>query len=220
LCASGALSRAKSSLVVASCLFPDEAVLHYELWRVCCASGDSSHAARALGQACKNDALLEAFSTQLVADLHEPGSACGKGWLQGEERQVEKLVSRCIAKIQLSRPSADQSEMTWRVMMQLAEMTADMACVWWAAAELALQLDRALEGGIFNIRPVAALQGGGGGGEGEGADRLCNVWSERLAAVCLPQILSAKPAFSSDEVYAARSFWREQSCITWALFFF
>jgi len=114
LCDSGALSRAKSSLVVAACLFPDEAVLHYELWRVCCASGDAAHATRALGQACKTDALLEAFSTQLVADLRQPGSASGKGWLRGEDRQIDQLVRRCIAKVDLS-PSADQAETTWKV---------------------------------------------------------------------------------------------------------
>ena len=84
---------------------------------------------RALEQACKTDALLEKFSSQLVADLQLPNTECGRGWLHGEPRKVEKLVTLCLAKLNLAGPTstiqpsfstaadpkAAQSENTWQV---------------------------------------------------------------------------------------------------------
>lgn len=46
LSSEGKLAKAKSTLVVATCLYPDEAPIFFELWRVCCISDDFKHAAR------------------------------------------------------------------------------------------------------------------------------------------------------------------------------
>ena len=54
---------------------------------------------RVLDQACKSDALLETFSSQLVAEIKLPGTVCRNGWLQGEAVKIEKLVELCLAKV-------------------------------------------------------------------------------------------------------------------------
>lgn len=78
---------------------------------------------RALEQACKSEALLEAFSSQLVAELQQPGTVCGKGWLHGDADKIEKLVKLSLFKVDLSSSAtpntnnnADaQSEASWQV---------------------------------------------------------------------------------------------------------
>ena len=84
---------------------------------------------RALEQACKSEALLEAFSSQLVAELQQPGTVCGKGWLQGDAENIEKVVKLSLSKVDLShsatpntKNNADaQSEASWQV---------EIMCTW------------------------------------------------------------------------------------------
>jgi hypothetical protein len=200
----GKTAKAKASLVVASCLFPDEAPLLYELWRVCCTSGDGKQAARALEQACKTDALLTAFCVPLVAELRGPGAACGKGWLQGEPGKVERLIRLCLSTLDLT-PSADgvagdtptggsapasPAEAVWEVLLRLAHMTDDHPLVWWAAADLAMGCDALLGAGDFNRQD----------------SKLCTPWSHRLANVCLQHLVHAGVALSCDEVARSKPF--------------
>jgi hypothetical protein len=114
---------------------------------VCCITPTCTHSQneqhRALEQACKSDALLEAFSSQLIAELQQPGNVCGKGWLHGDADKIEKLVKLSLSKVDLSNAdthnnnNADaQCEASWQGLMQLAEMSNDHPLVWWAAAQV------------------------------------------------------------------------------------
>ena len=68
---------------------------------------DAGIVSRVLDQACKSDALLETFSSQLVAEIKLPGSVCGNGWLQGEAVKIGKLVELCLAKVAKDHSYAD-----------------------------------------------------------------------------------------------------------------
>jgi hypothetical protein len=122
--------KAKSTLIVATCLYPDEALLHFELWRVCCHSADSKRAASVLDQVCKSDVMITSFSSKLVADLQQPGAVCGRGWLQAEAVSMEKLVDSCLSQVAVAISKTDantdtQSENHWQLIMRLAQLTND-----------------------------------------------------------------------------------------------
>ena len=125
----GKFAKAKSTLVVATCLYPDAVRVHFELWLVCGSASDWKHASRALAQGCATDAMLDGFSAQLIAELQQPGSLCGRGWLQGEREVVARLLSACLSKVcsrQLA-PDADatQREATWQLLVRLAQLASD-----------------------------------------------------------------------------------------------
>ena len=208
LCAEGKTAKAKASLVVATCLFADEAPLLFELWRVCCATGDGKQAARVLSQACKTDALLAAFCSHLIAELRQPGDH-GLGWLQGKPDHVERLVRLCLSELDLTSPQlspagtsitpspsqcaadaapACPAEGAWQVLLRLAHMTKDHPLVWWAAAEFAMSCDAHIGGGNFNKKE----------------SRLCTPWSHRLANMCLKHIVHAGAELSCDDVVKSK----------------
>ena len=125
----GKFAKAKSTLVVATCLYPDAVRVHFELWLVCGSASDWKHASRALAQGCATDAMLDGFSAQLIAELQQPGSLCGRDWLQGEREVVARLLSACLSKVgsrQLA-PDADatQREATWQLLVRLAQLASD-----------------------------------------------------------------------------------------------
>jgi hypothetical protein len=209
--ADGQIPEARSSLLVASCLFPTDADVHFQHWRLCFAGGEDAQASRILEGVSSDDKVLADFCELLLAELkgeEEPAIA--------REGCIDAKVSSCC----LRNPylCADPREIkreedadgVWRTLRRLTLISRERTEVRMRAAEFAFGLDDETRKQSWSSSSSSAAAKEEEDGKQRGKEQqqqqqqqdqmvLCTKWSKHLSGECLVPLIRGLRADSTSE---------------------
>ncbi len=151
----GRLAEAKAAMLVLRSLYPLNADIHFEHWKVSCLADDQSSADRAIASASSNQVLLSQFCQRLLKELSGRAdvSAFDRAlvrthWQSLPPALAEKFFTSCLA--QLPSPGggteSDYSPSdAMPILRRLARLTGNHVLIWRRAAALASALVHAAE---------------------------------------------------------------------------
>ena len=194
--ADGQIPEARSSLLVASCLFPTDADVHFQHWRMCLSGGEDAQASRILEGVSSDDKVLADFCELLLAELKgekEPAIA-RKGCIGA------KVSSFCLRNPYLcAEPREIQREEdadgVWRTLRRLTLISRKKTEVRMRAAEFAFGLDeQARKQSLSWSSSSAAAEEEDGKQRGKGQQQqeqmvLCTKWSQHLSGESLVPLI-------------------------------
>jgi hypothetical protein len=151
----GRLAEAKAAIVVLSSLYPLNADVHFEHWKVSCLADDQSSAGRVITSASSNQSLLPRFCQRLLKELSGRAdfSAFDRAlarthWQSLPPALAERFITCCLS--QLPSPGGEaESDYSpsdaMAILRRLARLAGNHVLIWRRAAALTSALIHAAE---------------------------------------------------------------------------
>ncbi len=151
----GRLAEAKAAILVLSSLYPFNADIHFEHWKVSCLADDQGSADRAIASASSNQELLPRFCQRLLKELSSRADSSAfdraivrTNWQSLPPTLAERFFTCCLAQLPSPGGGTDSdysSSDAMPILRRLARLTGNHVLVWRRAAALASALVHAAE---------------------------------------------------------------------------